>query len=70
MKKVLAFVSAALLAAAAQAVSVTWGSGTIYIPDAEGNWSTTKAGTAAAKKVTAYYFIQEAAFTDTAFDSY
>jgi len=70
MKKILAFLSVAVLAAVSQAATVTWGSGTMYIPDADGNWSSTKAGTAAAKKITAYYFIQTSAFTDTAFDSY
>ena len=70
MKKVLALLTVAMVAAVSQAASVTWSSGTLYLPDADGNWSSSKAGSTAANKVTAYYFVADSAWSDTAFTSY
>lgn len=58
MKKALAFISTIIVAVAAQAASVSWTSGTIYLPTSESAWSSTKAGSGA---VAAYYFIVDAA---------
>ena len=58
MKKALAFLAVAVAAAAVQAASVQWTSGTMYLPNEDGSWSTTKAGSG---KVTAYYFYVDAA---------
>ena len=44
MKKVLTFLAVAIVAAASQAATVQWTSGTLYTPASEdGGWSTTKA---------------------------
>lgn len=43
MKKVLTIVAAVMVAAITQAASITWGSGTLYVPDATGAFSTSKA---------------------------
>ena len=61
MKKALAFLAVAVAAAAVQAASVQWTSGTMYLPNEDGSWSTTKAGSGA---VTAYYFYVDKATYD------
>ena len=58
MKKALAFLAVAIAAAAVQAATVTWTSGTMYIPNEDGSLSSTKAGSG---KVQAYYFYVDAA---------
>ena len=58
MKKALAFISTIIVAVAAQAASVSWTSGTIYLTTSESAWSSTKAGSGA---LAAYYFIVDAA---------
>lgn len=57
MKKVLTIVVAIMVAAITQAASITWGSGTLYVPDATtGAFSSQKAN-AAAYKVSASVWI-------------
>ena len=43
MKKVLTIVAAIMVAAITQAASISWGSGTLYVPDSNGDFSTSKA---------------------------
>lgn len=56
MKKVLTIVAAVMVAAITQAAAITWGSGTLYVPDATGAFSSQKAN-AAAYKVSASVWI-------------
>ena len=59
MKKILSFLAVAIVAAASQAATVTWTSGTIYLPTASSTWDTTKK--AGSGQVAAFYFIVDAA---------
>ena len=65
MKKILSFLAVAIVAAASQAATVSWKSGTINLPNADGSFSTTIAGSGV---VAAYYFIVDAA-AYTGFDA-
>lgn len=56
MKKVLTIVAAVMVAAITQAAAITWNSGTLYVPDATGAFSSQKAN-AAAYKVSAFVWI-------------
>lgn len=58
MKKILSSIAVAVLAGVAQSATFNWQSGTIYLPNADSAWSSTKAGSGA---VQAYYFIVDAA---------
>lgn len=71
MKKIFSFLAVAILAAAAQAASVSWSSGTMYVAkDADGTW-----GTAAADKakgglaVAQYLIVDEATYNKYASDA-
>lgn len=73
MKKILSFLAVAVLAAVAQAATVSWTSGTMYLPaNSDGGWNTSKK--AGSDVVHAYYFVvDEAAYSafnaGTDFDS-
>lgn len=68
MKKAFAFISIATLALASQAATVSWKSGDIYLPTADGSKTATKAGSGA---VAAYYFVVNAdAYGSFAGDSF
>ena len=67
MKKLMIMLAAVAMAIASQAATVSWGSGAIYTPGAEGAFSTAKA---AANSVTYYLWTMDAAsFASTTLDS-
>lgn len=75
MKKVLTIVAAIMVAAITQAATITWASGTLYVPDSTGAFSTQKAN-AGTYKVSASVWLlaDEAAYNaldlTTAYNTY
>ncbi|MBR4612245.1 MAG: PEP-CTERM sorting domain-containing protein [Kiritimatiellae bacterium] len=65
MKKVLIGITFAAMALVSQAATISWTSGTVYLPTSDSSWSGTKAGSGA---VAAYYFVVDAA-TYNGFDA-
>ena len=67
MKKLIIALAAVVMAVAVQAATVSWGSGTIYTPGAEGAFTTTKA---AASSVSFYLWTMDAeTYAATTLDS-
>ena len=65
MKKIIIAVAAIAMGIAAQAANVNWNTGTLYLPNPDGTWSTTKATTTTAGAwniVVAFYDGTGAAF--------